>query len=168
MAAHVAVGGEETHPFGVAMAVKQGCVMAPVIFNIYLAAASCLFRQRFSAGRGVGLSYRLDGSLFNLRRLQARTKVSETIKTELQYADDCALVAHSPTDLQAALTTLQEVYSALGLVVNTHKTEIVFQWSSDQHRNIPLVTVAGRELKVQDQFSYLAAHCQLGAHSMRR
>jgi len=34
------------------------------------------------------LSYRLDGILFNLRRLQAQTKVSTEYIFDLQYADD--------------------------------------------------------------------------------
>ena len=128
MSASVVVGGEETESFGVGVGVKQGCVMASVIFNIYLAATTQLFRESFPAERGVGLTYRLDGSVFNLDRLKARTKVSRDLITELQYADDCALVAHTPEDLQASLTALCNIYNALGLAVNTDKTEILYQW----------------------------------------
>ena len=74
------------------------------------------------------MTYRLDGSVFNLDRLKARTKVSRDLITELQYADDCALVAHTPEDLQASLTALCNIYNALGLAVNTDKTEILYQW----------------------------------------
>ena len=48
MKASVAIGGEETESFGVGTGVKQGCVVAPVIFNIYLAAATYLFRSNFN------------------------------------------------------------------------------------------------------------------------
>ena len=47
MRATVAIGGEETETFDVGVGVKQGCVMAPVIFNVYLAAATYLFREEF-------------------------------------------------------------------------------------------------------------------------
>ncbi len=41
---------------------------------------------------GVHVEYRLDGSLFNIRRLQARTKTKTRQICELQYADDCAVL----------------------------------------------------------------------------
>lgn len=156
MRATVAIGGEETESFGVGTGVKQGCVMAPVIFNIYLAAATYLFRKRFRSGGGVEIAYRLDGSLFNLRRLEARTKVSSEEICELQYADDCVLVAHSAADLQCALSCLYEVYSALGLVINTNKTEVLYQWNRPRNED-PRITVAGAELKTASQFTYLGS-----------
>ena len=41
---------------------------------------------------GVEPDYRLDGRLFNLSRLKAKTKVMKTAVTDLQYADDCAIL----------------------------------------------------------------------------
>ena len=102
MRASVVIGGEETSTFNVELGVKQGCVIAPVLFNIYLAAATTLFREKIPPGHGIGLTYRLDRNLFDLRRLQARTKTSQYEVFELQYADDCVLVSHSPEHLQDA------------------------------------------------------------------
>ena len=48
----------------------------------------------------VHVEYRLDGSLFNIRRLQARTRTKTRQIGELQYADDCAVLAHSPDSMQ--------------------------------------------------------------------
>jgi len=53
---------------------------------------------------GIYISYCLDGSLFNLRRLQARTKIKEQLIMELLFADDAALVAHTETSLQRLTT----------------------------------------------------------------
>ena len=157
MMATVIVGGKETEPFGVEVGVKQGCVIAPVIFNVYLAAATSLFRQRFRSGGGIGLTYRMDGGLFNLRRLQARTKVSTEEICELQYADDCVLVAHSPMAIQEALSCLFDVYSALGLVINCNKTEIVYQWTGASPPVVPRISISDRNLKVTPYFCYLGS-----------
>jgi len=47
--------------------------------------------------RHIPFTYRLYGSILNLRRLQAQTKVSTDTVYELQYADDAALSSHSPS-----------------------------------------------------------------------
>jgi len=56
----------------------HSCVLAPVIFNLFLVAITLLFRNRVLSADSVGINYRLDGSLFNIRQLQAATKVEST------------------------------------------------------------------------------------------
>ncbi len=90
--------------FPVQVGVKQGCVLAPVIFNLFLAAVTLLFRNSLSPNEGVCLQFRLDGNLFNLRRLQAITKTTTT--HELKYADICAFLAHSLTATRHTVTVL--------------------------------------------------------------
>ena len=46
------------------------------------------------------IHFRTDGSLFNLWRLLACTKTIEELKTELLFADNCALLAHMEEALQ--------------------------------------------------------------------
>ena len=157
MKATVVVGGEETEPFDVGVGVKQGCVMAPVIFNIYLAAATHLFREAFPIEQSIQITYRLDGSVFNLARLKARTKVAGDSVTELQYADDCALVAHSPEDLQLSITALCNIYSAMGLVINTDKTEVLNQWHGTDHPTPLEIRIGEIALKTTNQFCYLGS-----------
>ena len=49
----------------------------------------------------IGIRYRIDGSLFSLRRLQAKTKVStDTVNTLLFADDNCALNVSSEADVQ--------------------------------------------------------------------
>jgi len=63
-------------------------------------AVTLVFRHNISAADGVHIKYKLDGSLFNIRRLQVVTKVTNDTIFDLQYADDAALPNHTPNDLQ--------------------------------------------------------------------
>ena len=80
---------------------------------------------RFPPDAGVPFIYRLDGSLLNIRRLTAETKISHDRVFELQYADDAALPDHSATTLQGSLDVLSSAYSRAGLNVNAKKTEVL-------------------------------------------
>jgi len=88
-------GGEISKSFGVNTGVKQGCVLAPVIFNLFLVAVTLVFRHNISAADGIRIKYRLDGSLFNICRLQAVTTVTNDTIFDLQYADDAVLPSHT-------------------------------------------------------------------------
>ena len=98
MSARVVQAGELSKSFGVSTGVKQGCVRAPVIFNLFLVAVTLVFRHNISAEDGVRIKYRLDGSLFNNRCLQAVTKATN----DLQDADDADLPSHTPDGLQCS------------------------------------------------------------------
>ena len=87
------------------------------------------------------LAYRLDGSLFNLRRLKAETKVSNDRIYKLQYADDAAIPAHSAADRQSSLDILSTAYRRAGLLVNTKKTEVL---SSVVTHDLPALSFSGR------------------------
>ena len=75
---------------------------------------------------GIKLNYRFD-DIFNIRRLKAKTKITETTVCELQYADDNAIVAHSEENLQHAMGAFNSAYSALGLKLNAKKTQVLYQ-----------------------------------------
>lgn len=77
---------------------KQGCVLAPTLFSILFAAMLLDAFKDFD--RVVYIEFRTDGELFNLRRLQAKTKVFEAILREFLFAGDCALAPHSHPDIR--------------------------------------------------------------------
>ncbi|KAJ8360160.1 hypothetical protein SKAU_G00166850 [Synaphobranchus kaupii] len=103
MTARVTIGGQESAPFSVHTGVRQGCVLAPVLFNIFLLCVTKLLHKESEDRRSVAVDFRLDGNLFNIRRFQVTTKLHRERVLELQFADDCALVSHTPQGLQSVL-----------------------------------------------------------------
>jgi hypothetical protein len=51
---------------------KQGCVLAPLLFIIFFSMMLLVVFNDFDVG--IPIRCRMDGSVFNLRRLQSRTK----------------------------------------------------------------------------------------------
>ena len=69
--------GDATEPFEISNEVKQGCVLAPVLFNIFF---TCIMAHAVQDQEtGVYIRFRLDGCLFDLRRLTDKTKSSLTL-----------------------------------------------------------------------------------------
>ena len=60
MMARVAIRGQESVPFGVSIGVRQGCVLAHVLFNISLLCVTQLLHTEFEDSSGVVVDFRLD------------------------------------------------------------------------------------------------------------
>ena len=73
------------------------------------------------------IRYRLDSSLFNLRKLHAPTKTLEQLFRDLFFVDDAALVAHTERVLQHLSSYFAEAAQLFGLEVNLKKTEVLRQ-----------------------------------------
>ena len=110
MTTTVFITGIETETFTIRTEMKQGYVIAPTLFTIYLCAILFLVRNRLP--RVVEMYYRLDGRLFNLSRDKAKTKVTKTAIVDLRYADDCAILEHTAEELQTSLDLLTEAYQS--------------------------------------------------------
>ena len=116
MMARVMENGEFSEPFPVTNGVMQGCVLAPSLFSVLFAA---MLKDAFKDFEtGVWIRFRTDGALFNLRRLQAKTKVLEEFVRELLFAGDCGLVAHSQEDMQLIMDRFAAACSRYGLTIS--------------------------------------------------
>ena len=142
---------EQSGSFNISTGVKQGCVIAPTLFSIFLAAFISL--AAVDQANGVGIIYRTDGELFNMRRLKAKTKVKATYIVDLQYADDCAIAAHTEADLQDTLDAFSEAYKLLGLTVNVTKTKVLFQPAQPLTATAPHIDIEGTTLENVDHFA---------------
>ena len=154
MKASVLVDGDYTKEFDVRTGVKQGCVIAPTLFSIFLSAVLHLVRERMPAG--VKIRYRFD-DIFNLSRLKAKTKTSIQTICELQYADDNAIMAHSEEDLQCAMTAFHEAYTSLGLTLNAKKTQVLYQPRPNANSRNVNIRVDEQVLENVESFNYLGS-----------
>ena len=89
MTAWVLDDGDYCDAFPVSNGVKQGCVLPPTFFSIMFSAM--LSDAFWDSNHGIQISYRTDGNLFNLHRLQAFIKVKETVLRDFLVTDECAL-----------------------------------------------------------------------------
>ena len=88
MLAWVQNDSEFSDPFPVTNGIKQGCVLAPTLFSMMF---STMLTAAFQDGdNGIPIRYRFDGKLFNLRRLQAKSKVQTEVLDEFHFVDDMA------------------------------------------------------------------------------
>ena len=71
MESRVRVGDLVSESFGVLRVMKQGCILAPVLFNLYISYIIRLLADRVGPDCGVSLNYRMDRSLFDLQKLKA-------------------------------------------------------------------------------------------------
>ena len=152
MTATFLINGAETEPFTIRTGVKQGCVIAPTVFNIYLCAILFFVRHRIPSG--VDIDYRFDGRLFNPSRLKAKTKVTKIAFNELQYADDCAILSHTAGEHQTSLDRLTEAYQSLRLSAKIRKTKIIFQPAPGNIEGPPDMKISGTTLEVVEHFPH--------------
>ncbi len=152
----VRLNNDFSEPFPITNGVKQGCVLAPTLFTIFF---SMMLKQAtaniIDDEDAVYIRYRLDGSLFNLRRLQARTKTRKQLIRDLLFADDAALVAHSERALQCLTSCFAEAAQLFGLEISLKKTEVLHQPAPREEYRPPHITIGEDELKTVHQFTYL-------------
>eukprot|EP00795_Rhopilema_esculentum_P004205 gene4205-20392_t len=136
-------------PIPVTNGVKQGCVLAPSLFSMMDA-----FRETTP---GIQMQYRCDGKLFNLRRLQAVTKVSETMSRDLLFADNCALNASKEQDMQQVRDNFSSAFDNFGLTISMKKVEVLYQPTPGNLYQEPNITVKGQRLQAMEHFTYLGS-----------
>ena len=155
MLARVQDNGEVSEPFPVSNGVKQGCVLAPTLFSLMFSAMlTDAFRD---TDVGMGIRFRTDGSIFNLRRLQAKTKVSTDTINDFLFADDCALNAASEATMQHSVDKFSDACNNFGLTISKKKTEVMHQPAPGKPYTEPSISIDGQQLNAVDRFTYLGS-----------
>ena len=155
--------GECSEWFPVEQGLRQGCVLAPLLFNIFFAAVTHMAFTRFKADRDI-----MD-ALVGLREKTGTGKRGATTAGEaapamslwgMLYADDAAVVSQSPEQLSKMMVVIVTVCAAFGLTVSEAKTEIMCL----RTRGMPdaaatfSVEAAGQVYKQTHDFVYLGGN----------
>ena len=107
------------YTFAITNGVKQGCVLAPTLFSIFL---SAMLEEAFKdMGDGIYIQSRQNADLFTVAHFRAKTKTTNILVRELLFADDSALIAHSAQEIQRIVDAFANASSKFGLKINIKK-----------------------------------------------
>ena len=141
--------------FPISNGVKQGCVLAPTLFSIFV---SIMLREaKGDLPDGIYIRFRTNGSPFNLRRLLSRTKIIEELITELLFANDCALLVHTEKALQNIVNRFSDAAKNFGLTISLKKTEVLYQHPPRVAHSPPHISIGGTSLNAVEHFTYLGS-----------
>ena len=97
MMVNIRNGGEVSDTFAITNGVKQGCVLAPTLFSIFL---SAMLEDAFrDMGDGIDIQSRQNADLFTVAHFGAKTKTTNILVRELLFADDIAQIVHSAEEI---------------------------------------------------------------------
>ena len=105
----VRVASELSESFEVKMGLRQGCVMSPWLFNVYM---DGVVREVYSRVNGMGVKLCVGGE-------------REWLLSQLLFADDTALVAESAEQLQCLVREFGRVCERRKLRVNVDKSKVM-------------------------------------------
>jgi hypothetical protein len=129
----VLINGELTDRFETHTGVRQGCPLSPILFNFVI---DWILEKSLTGFSGV------------------RVSPHEAI-TDLDYADDIAILAENSTEMQCVLERIDKIARSVGLKINAAKSK-VFSSSGRSNNDIAII-INGEEIEEVDNFKYLGS-----------
>lgn len=118
--------------FKIGKGVRQGCILSPLLFNLYAET----IRRKLD----------LDESIIGV-------KIGGRNINNLRYADDTTLLAESVQDLEDLILRVKEESERMGLYLNVKKTKIMTTASNGQVH----IAIDGEEIEVVKDFIFLGS-----------
>lgn len=122
-------GESLSEPFSVSQGVKQGCLLSPVLFSLYL------------------------NDLHDL--LPGGVEVAGTTVKLLMYADDIVLLSTSPDVLQKMIDALYSYCKKWGLKVNLAKSKILIFREGPRFSKLLGWTLGEEKIEIVNEYKYL-------------
>ena len=142
--------GKISSRFEVTTGVRQGYVMSPVLFNLFMGRIMRETLDKFEGG-GIEIAYRTDGGLF--MNYCVKPDGTHKIKAPM-YADDLALLGTSSSELQQMVNAFHGTCMKWGMRINTDKTKILSIGAEEGS-----ISIAGRVLENVSEFLLFGQRC---------
>ncbi|XP_065189682.1 uncharacterized protein LOC135820293 [Sycon ciliatum] len=165
MSASVQFNNILSDPFSIGNGLRQGCSMAPVLFNIFMWAVMTQWQHRVRRVDGVGFELRSAYSS-DLYRKPRRDDQHHCL-TDSQFADDSCLFATTRSGAGAALCCLHEVASGFGLTISATKTQFVVVGPGITLTDRAPLQLGQAEVECVPHFKYLGSVVDSGCRSSR-
>ena len=128
------IGRSQTRPFHYLRGVRQGCILSPLLFNLYIN----------------DLPYAFQNTLSDPIILPNGTKLNS-----LLYADDLIILSRSKVDLQNCLNTLYSFSTSWMLDINSKKTKImIFQKRAKKNSDLEF-HIGKQNINIVHEYTYL-------------
>jgi exonuclease III len=147
--AAVRVEGELTDWFEVKTGLRQGCLLSPALFNVFI---DRVVRRAFAGmNGGVRVEYRLPDGRAHL----GDHVHGSVLLFDLLYADDMVIICESEEVLKEAVLRLEQATQDAGLTISVKKTKYLITKVDD--RSVPDIDIVIRGEKVErvSEFVYL-------------
>ena len=149
--------------FAVGQGLRQGCMLAPLLFSHFFAAVINGAFMRFKADKGIMealVCLRKKGGAGGRGRAAAGELVLATPLWGMLYADDAGVVSQSPEQLRKMMGVIVVVCAAFGLTVSEVKTEIMCLRAKGRPESTATFSVeaAGQVYDQMNEFVYLGGN----------
>jgi len=135
--------GEQSHPFSIKQGVKQGAVLSPILYSLFV--IDLLVELEHS-----GLGVRIDNIFCGAP----------------MYADDLTLIASSPEDLQSMIDIVAQYAAKWGYRLNPHKSKVLVFGSKTPPSTT--WTIKGEKLDVVKEYLHLGIFRSTSTSTLNR
>ncbi|CAH2209568.1 jg27485, partial [Pararge aegeria aegeria] len=127
----VRIRGEVSKEVEIQKGVRQGCILSPVLFNLYSEAVMAEALEDLNCG----------------------VKINGRIINNLRYADETIFIASTETELQRIVDRVNKCSKEAGLTINIKKTKVLVV--SNNANLGPTIRVASQVLERVQRYKYL-------------